>query len=191
MVSVESVTPLKLEPCGTVRADVQAYVESLVKDLARLLRFASTAKDIEVPNGILEDAAKALQAAETQINDCKPLDPETELDVFKAIDALSPKVFPATTASLEIADIMEVGKSDGTERQQQIRRRVNRLVMLWIVAAVSALILVFVFGAVISVEDAAIHTGPAFLPDSWPMILKTANFVNPIALGFLGACGTS
>jgi hypothetical protein len=188
MVSVETITPLKLEPCLPVRADVQAYVESLVKDLARILRFASTAKDIDVPNEILEDAAKALQAAETQINDCKPLDPETELDVFKAIDALSPKVYPATAASLEIADIMEVGKSDGTERQQQIRRRVNRLVTLWIVAAVSALMLVFTFGAIISVEDAAIHTGPAFLTDIWPMLLKTANFVNPIVLGFLGAC---
>jgi hypothetical protein len=53
---------------------------------------------------------------------------------------------------------------------------------------VSALLLVFAFGAIISVEDAAIHTGPAFLSDFWPMLIKTANFVNPIALGFLGAC---
>jgi hypothetical protein len=193
MVAVETVTPLtvtpfNLEPCVTARADAQAYVESLVKDLARLLRFASTAKDIDVPNEILEDASRALQAAETQVNDCRPLDPETELGVFKAIDALSPKVYPATTASLEIADIMEVGKSDGTERQRQIRRRINRLITSWIVAALSALILVFTFGAIISVEDAAIHTSPAFLTDSWPMLLKTANFVNPIALGFLGAC---
>lgn len=188
MLAAEAVTPVNLDPCATTRADTQAYVESLVKDLARLLRFASTAKDIDVPNEILEDAAKVLQAAETQVNECKPLDTDTELGMFKAIDALSPKVYPATTASLEIADIMEVGKLDGTERQQQIRRRVNRLIMVWIVAAVSALMLVFTFGAIISVEDAAVHTGPAFLSDFWPMLVKTANFVNPIALGFLGAC---
>ncbi len=188
MVAAESVTPLKFDSRNNLRADAQAYDESLVKDLARLLRFVSTAKDIDVPKDMLEGAAKALQSAETQVSEGRPLDLDTQLSVFKAIDALSPKVYPATTASLEIAEIMEVGNSDGTEQQQQIRRRVNSLITFWIVLAVASLVLVFAFCAIIGAEDARDQTEQHILPGLWPVLLRIANFANPIALGFLGAC---
>jgi hypothetical protein len=188
MVAAETVTPLKLDTRANIRADAQANDEALVKDLGRLLRFVSTAKDIDVPKDLLEEAAKAWQAGEMQINEGRPLDPDTELSVFKSIDALSPRVYPATTASLEIADIMGVGNSDCNDHQQRIKRRVNRLITLWIVLAVAALILVFTFGAIISIEDSRDEAKQHILGDAWPVLLRTANFVNPIALGFLGAC---
>jgi hypothetical protein len=188
MVAAETVTPLKFDPRANLRTDAEAFDSSLVRDLGRLLRFASTAKDIDVPKDVLEDAAKAWQAGEMQLGEGRPLDPDTELSVFKSIDLLSPKVYPATTASLEIADIMQVGKSDCTKHQQQIKGRVNRLITLWIALAVAALLLVFIFGAIISVEDASDQAGQHMLPTLWPALLRTANFVNPIVLGFLGAC---
>ncbi|MGD0865333.1 MAG: hypothetical protein ABSA49_07240 [Rhizomicrobium sp.] len=181
-------TPLNLGESVDRSADAANREQSLVKDLERLLRFASTAKGIEVPKEVLEEAAKTLQAANAQVGENRPLDPDTALSLFRSIDLLSPKVYPVTTASLEIGDIMEVGNSGGTEREQQIKRRVGNLILVWILAALVALIVVFFLSAIISDEDAKLPTGPHILPGLWPKLLPIANFVTPIVLGFLGAC---
>jgi len=155
--------------------------ERLVCDLARLLRHAATTKDVEIGKDVLEDAAKALQAGRSLVNEGRPLDGETELQLIKSVDALSLKVAPATIASLEIADIMEVGKSGGDARQIHIRDGVNRLVSRWIWSAICTLILVFIMSAGKEHPNALSAENEGFLA-------SFCGFVDPIILGFLGAC---
>ncbi|MFL9898025.1 hypothetical protein PQR71_07630 [Paraburkholderia fungorum] len=91
----------------TQEARDDEYDVRLTNDLERLLRYASTAKDIDVPKDVLEEATKALQVAKSSISERNTLDQQAELALFKSIDALSPKVYPATAVSLEIAEVMD------------------------------------------------------------------------------------
>ena len=79
---------------------LHGYGERLANDLTRLLRYASTSKEVDISKDILEAATTALRAAKLEMIDGKPPSAETELDLFKAVDSLSPKVYPATIASL-------------------------------------------------------------------------------------------
>ncbi len=165
----------------TVPVGPSSAEQRLVCDLARLLRYAATTKNVEISKDVLEDAAMALQAGRSLVNDGRALDGETELQMIKSIDALSPKVAPATIASLEIAEIMEVGKSGGDERQIHIRDRVNRLVSRWIWSAICTLILVFIMSAGKEHPQALSAENESFLT-------SFCGFIDPIILGFLGAC---
>ena len=64
-------TPLNLGESVDRSADAANREQSLVKDLERLLRFASTAKGIEVPKEVLEEAAKTLQEEQQLIQFCR------------------------------------------------------------------------------------------------------------------------
>jgi hypothetical protein len=168
---------------ASAHAHIVGYEESLVADVERLRRYASTDKDIEVGDTVLGDATMALQAAKAEMAGSGSLDGATELLLIKSIDALSPKIYPATLASLEIADIMEVGKRGLNDRQLQIRDQVNRLITWWIWVAIVTLLLVFLTSAVKE------NMPGAAAPQSDYSVLSTFSaFVNPIILGFLGAC---
>jgi hypothetical protein len=155
-----------------------SYEQRLTHDLERLLRYASTAKSIEVPKDVLQDAAHALQAAKSQIGELRPLATDAEVALFKAIDALSPRVYPATTASLEIAELMEAGSVGGSDRQMEIRRRVKSLIRNWIY--VTVICLLFVFLTLLGKKLTPV-------PDL-ALVIYFCSFVNPIVLGCLGSC---
>jgi len=158
-----------------------SYEERLTHDLERLLRYALTAKEVDVPKDLLEDATKAVQASKSVLSECAVLTPDIELALFRCVDALTPRVYPATIASLEIAELMETGSTGGSVRQQQIRQRVKRLISTWIWATIAALMLVFATSALETLD-----LGAYPLVGSWGKPLSTA--ANPIVLGFLGAC---
>jgi hypothetical protein len=155
--------------------------ERMTGDLARLLRYALTTKDLDVPKEILEPATKALQCAKAEMIAGKAPSAEIELQLFDAIDALTPRVYPATIDSLEIGEIMEIGKVGGTPRQVYIRKQVNALIARWIWSAVVALVLIFMMSAA-ETDLSPEATGYLHIAQ------KFAFFVNPILLGFLGAC---
>lgn len=158
-----------------------SHDERMTGDLARLLRYALTAKDLDVPKEVLEPATKALQSAKAEMIAGKPPSADIELQLFSAIDALTPRVYPVTTDSLEIGEIMEIGKIGGTPRQIYIRNQVNGLIARWIWSAIVALVLIFIMSAA-ETDLAPDATG------SLHVFQKFAFFVNPILLGFLGAC---
>jgi hypothetical protein len=163
-----------------------SYEWRLIFDLERLLRYSTTAKDIDVAPQVLTAATKALQDAQAQMQTGKSLTSEAHLALLQSIDDLSPKVYPVTTASLEIADVMEAGNSNLSPRQAQIKKRVEFLTTFWMWTAVVALLAVFILTAFNAHgEDKA-----ARLPGSLGSISvhSFAVFMDPIVLGFLGAC---
>jgi len=167
------------------------YGERLTNDQERLLRYASTAKDIDIPKDVLEEATKALQIAKSSISERNSLDQQAELALFKSIDALSPKVYPATVVSLEIAELMEIGSSLGTLRQQEIRARVKNLVGAWNRSALVALGFVFVLAALKAVVSPAMQNGKLTANESLTIsnvVTAALSVANPMILGFLGAC---
>jgi len=99
-----------------------AYDWRLIFDLERLMHYASTAKEVDVPIQICSDATAALQTAKTQMQNDGSLASATQMSLLKAIDDLSPKIYPVTTASLEIADALDVAKPDPSHQQLEIRR---------------------------------------------------------------------
>lgn len=163
-----------------------SYEWRLIFDLERLLSYSTTAKDIDVAPQVLTAATKALQDAQTQMQASKVLTSDAHLALLQSIDALSPKVFPVTTASLEIADVMEAGNANLSPRQAQIKRRVDFLTTFWMWTAIVALLAVFVLTAF----NAHGEDGAARLPGSLRSISvhAFAQFMDPIVLGFLGAC---
>ncbi|WP_168787775.1 hypothetical protein [Paraburkholderia aromaticivorans] len=175
----------------TQEARDDEYDVRLTNDLERLLRYASTAKDIDVPKDILEEATKALQVAKSSISERNTLDQEAELALFKSIDSLSPKVYPATAVSLEIAEVMEIGSSLGTPRQQEIRTRVKNLIGAWNRSAFVALGFVFVLAALKAAVPPAIQTVKLTVNESLTIsniVAAALSVANPMILGFLGAC---
>jgi hypothetical protein len=185
----QAAIPLRQEvlpDLGLKHAHFLGYEEDLIADVERLRRYASTDKDIEVGDIALGDATTALQAAKAEMAESGSLDGATELRLIKSIDALSPKIYPATLASLEIADIMEVGKRGLNDRQIQVRDQVNRLITWWIWVAIVTLLMVFLTSAV---RENPLAVTAAQDGDSFPPTLFAfSKFVNPIILGFLGAC---
>jgi hypothetical protein len=151
---------------------------SLVADVERLRRYAATAKDITVAPELLDDATQALQAARMQLADVGGLDSPTESRLIAAVNALTLKIYPATLASLEISDIMEIGNSELSDRQRQIRDRVGRLVAWWIWITALTLVLVFLTSAVREKK---------FFSDM-ELVNDCIKFFGPIILGLLGSC---
>jgi hypothetical protein len=149
---------------------------ALVADVERLRRYVATAKDIQVTPESLDGTTQALQAAKAQLAGSGLLDLTTESRLIAAVNALTPKIYPVTLASLEIADIMEIGNSGLSPRQQQIREQVNRLVTWWVWIAIFTLILVFL--------TSGINEGKL----KWDYLADYSQFFNPIILGFLGSC---
>jgi len=156
------------------------YVERLTNDLERLLRYASTAKDVDIPDEVLKEATNALQASKSAFSEDQSLSEQAELLLFKSIDVLSPKVYPATVISLEIAELMEVGSKVGSARQQKIRIRVKELVAAWNLAALLALLMAFAMTAFKAADKS--------LPSNLQVLVSISDVANPMVLGFLGAC---
>ncbi|MDR3516374.1 MAG: hypothetical protein P4M00_11185 [Azospirillaceae bacterium] len=166
---------------GAAPATLAPYEERLINDLQRMLRYASTAKTVDIPKDTLENAARALQGAKSQVTTGQPLTAETALALLQSVDALSPRIHPATTASLEISELMEVGQIGGSPRQIQIRSRVKTLVSSWIWVTVISLLLVFLINA--------LQVPPADVTNKTQSIfLSLIRFFDPIVLGFLGSC---
>jgi hypothetical protein len=162
-----------------------SYEWRLIFDLERLLSYSTTAKDIDVAPQVLTAATKALQDAQSEMQANKTLSSSAHLALLQSIDDLSPKVYPVTTASLEIADIMEAGNSNLTPRQTEIKKRVEFLTTFWMWVAVVALLAVFVLTAFNAHgEDKA--RLPGYLGSI--SVHSFAVFMDPIVLGFLGAC---
>jgi hypothetical protein len=213
------------------RDPATSYEWRLIYDLERLLRYASTAKEIDIAPNILDSATKALQVAETMMKSGASITSEAHSDLLKSIDAISPKVYPVTTASLEISEIMEIGRTGLSNRQSEIRDRVQALTDQWMRLAVLSLFLVFVMTALSwrprpvepqaapaassvtmsaaarsqslpatghAVPHAAGQPAKAATSGGWSQlfdpvyvrifVFSFATFVNPIILGFLGAC---
>jgi hypothetical protein len=155
--------------------------ERLVADLERILRYASTARQVEAPQRMLTAAAAALQGAKSALGSKTPLNETTELGVLQAIDQLIPVIRPATAASLEIAEVMEVGWASDGDRQREIRRRVKGLIARWMWATLMALFLALVaIGSKTSAGGALVA--------SLPIVSHLASYAIPLLLGFLGAC---
>jgi VanZ family protein len=165
-----------------------AYDWRLIFDLERLMHYASTAKEVDVPIHICSDATAALQTAKTQMQNDGSLASATQMSLLKAIDDLSPKIYPVTTASLEIADALDVAKPDPSHQQLEIRRRIYKLTNFWIWCAMAALLAVFVMTAFTSDKSAAGTPHAAFFGIGYDVVRSFATFVDPIILGFLGAC---
>lgn len=170
---LEVVPPVAMVPNAHASSDGAA----LVADVERVRRFVATAKDVSVAPELLDDVTQALQAAKAQLTDPGMLDLATESRLIAAVNALTPRIYPATLASLEIADIMEVGNSGLADRQRQIRNRVNRLVAWWIWVAVVTLFLVFLITAITD-EKLKLDVD----------LEDYCKFASPILLGFLGSC---
>ncbi|MGB8841553.1 MAG: hypothetical protein WCC64_10815 [Aliidongia sp.] len=179
-VSADSPAALPLGAVAPAAAPLHAHAlsdeASLVADVERLRRYVATAKDVQVTSESLDDTTQALQAAKAQLASSGLLDLTTESRLIAAVNALTPKIYPVTLASLEIADIMEIGNSGLSPRQQQIRERVNRLVTWWIWIAIFTLMLVFL--------TSGIDEGKF----DWNYLAEYSKFLNPIILGFLGSC---
>ena len=159
--------------------------DRLTDDLERVLRYALTAKSVEIPKEVLEDATEALQLAKSCI--CAPapvaapVAGTVELRLYKALDALAPRVYPATAASLEISELMEIGWVGGSPRQREIKRKVTCLIRRWKLAVIYSLVFIFVMHGMEGVPDAAI-------PDYLAFMKPFPEFTVPIAFGFLGSC---
>jgi hypothetical protein len=179
-VSADSPAALPLGAVAPAAAPLHAHAlsneASLVADVERLRRYVATAKDVQVTSESLDDTTQALQAAKAQLAGSGLLDLTTESQLIAAVNALTPKIYPVTLASLEIADIMEIGNSGLSPRQKQIRERVNRLVTWWIWIAIFTLMLVFL--------TSGIDEGKF----DWNYLAEYSKFLNPIILGFLGSC---
>ncbi len=165
------------------------YEQRLVDDLERILRYASTARQIEIPGDDMQSATLALQVAKSQLNEFSRLYQDSELALLQSIDKLSPRIYPVTAPSLEIVQLMEVGSQPGDERQQAIRKHVKSSVDLWMIMTMNALMLsVFTAGAASNAPVATV-TAVADSPMSWLAVgFALAKFLSPLALGFLGAC---
>lgn len=167
---------------GEVKIMSASYEERLRDDLERLLRYASTAKSVEIPAEMLSSATSALQMAKSVISEKNAqLDQETELKLFQSIDALSPRVYPVTAASLEISAVMEAGNLSTDPRHIEIRSRVVREIRKWRWAAISALALIFALNGLKAFKTEIDATQMAF-------ITSLPDFALPITFGFLGAC---
>lgn len=158
-----------------------SFEERCAYDLERILRYASTAEDVDIPKDILEAATNALRDFRYAIRNDQPIPPETDAVLLKSIDALSPRIFPVTTASLLISQVMEFGAPARSQILRDTRDRVKSLIDRWIWAAVIALLLVLTITAFKVVK-------PGFLGNNLGYLIPLLTFVNPIALGFLGAC---
>jgi len=101
--------------------------------------------------------------------------------LLKSIDALSPKIYPVTTASLLISQVMEFGAPAKSQTLRDIRDRVKRLIDRWIRVAVITLLLVLTITALKVVK-------PGPLGSNFGYLIPLLTFANSIALGFLGAC---
>ncbi|MEA2757206.1 MAG: hypothetical protein QOJ54_3495 [Aliidongia sp.] len=163
---------------AALHAHALGYEASLVADVERLRRYAATAKDVSVAPELLDDTTKALQTGKALLTSPGKLDLPTESLLIAAVNALTPKIYPATLASLEIADIMEVGNSGLNVRERQICHRVKRLVAWWIWITAVTLFLVIL-------TSAASEKG--FFPDR-VFINDCIKFFSPIILGLLGSC---
>jgi len=186
----ETQSNLDVSPIQPVKDPSSSYEWRLIYDLERLLRYASTAKEIDIGSDILNAATKALETAEASAKNGHLLPPDAHSNLLKSVDAITPKVYPVTTASLEIAEIMEIGRTGLSPRQVEIRRRVDALTTRWIWFAIAALGLVFIMTAI--TEDVpkpnAPHGWSSFIDAIYPYVYPFAEFVNPIILGFLGSC---
>jgi hypothetical protein len=109
--------------------------------------------------------------------------------LLQAIDKLVPRIYPATAASLEIAQLMEVGSTAASDRQKAIQRRVRSLINLWIYSTIAALLISVVTAAAASDSTKSIATAQG--PDVVNLVAwfnAFSKFFSPLALGFLGAC---
>ena len=109
----------------------RGHDEKLVLDLQRLIEYATAAKSVDIAPQLLDTATNALHEAKTSLSGSKMLSQMSAINLYKAIDLLVPKIFPATQASLEIAEVMEAGSSGGTDRQREIRNRVRHVISTW------------------------------------------------------------
>ncbi len=160
---------------------VPSFEERLAYDLQRILHYASTAQNVDIPNGILEEATDALRNFWSAVRNNEQIPRQTDMVLIKSIDALSPKIYPVTTASLLISQVMEPGAPTTSKQLRDIRYRVESLIKRWIWAAVIALLLVFATTAFKIVK-------PEALGSNFGYLVPLLTFANPIALGFLGAC---
>lgn len=147
----------------------------LVADLERMLKYSSTMKDIVMGDETLNMAVSIIQDANTALSKEEILSTETGTKLLSLINELSAKIYPATPASLEIAELMEPGDGEVDERQKFIRRHVRGLVSIWIWTTSLFLVVDVCLGiltlkGIVTVEDSIFVNG------------------TDIALGFLGSC---
>jgi hypothetical protein len=155
--------------------------ERLVADLERILRYTLTATQVNPPPRSIVKATGALASAKAALNEQRPLGESVELALLRAIDALVPMIRPATAASLEIAQLMEVGSVGGDKRQREIRRRVKRMISVWMWTTFAALVL-----ALAAIVTKTVAAGEPV--GSFALAPQLSTYAIPLLLGFLGAC---
>jgi hypothetical protein len=181
--------PLAVAADSTEETKVSQNERQLVDDLERILRYTSTAKQIEVPPADLQQATTALQTGKSALSENQRLDQNAELSLLQAIDRLIPRIYPATPASLEIAQLMEVGSTAADERQKAIQRRVRSLINLWIYLTITALLISVTTAAAASDSIKSVATAQgAAVANLVAWFNAFSKFFSPLALGFLGAC---
>ncbi len=157
-------------------------ISKLIADLERMLRFSSITKTIEVPKEVLEEASTALADARGMGPPTQAAIQKVEVLLLQAIDKITPRIYPATPLSLEIAELME-GQSRGVNvltdesREGIIYRRVNRLIKKLMWFTLGSLILVIMCFALQDILK----------PWLEPYKGHVGNAIN-IIVGLLGAC---
>ncbi|SIQ35787.1 hypothetical protein SAMN05880590_103287 [Rhizobium sp. RU35A] len=159
-----------------------SLIDKLVADLERMLRYSSITKTVEVPKDIVDEASAALAKARGMGPPTSAQASDVEVSLLQAIDKITPRIYPATPLSLEIADLME-GQSRGrtvideASREGIIYKRVNRLIRKLMWFTLCSLILVIVSFALRDVFDDKLG----------PYKTHVEHMVN-IIVGLLGAC---
>ena len=154
----------------------------LVADLERMLRFSSITKTVEVPKDIVDEASTALAKARGIGPPTAGEITQVEVLLLQAIDKITPRIYPATPLSLEIAELME-GQSrgvtviDSTSREGIIYRRVQRLIkkLMW-----------FTLGSLLLVI--ASFAGQDIFNDTIAHYKTHVGHMINVIVGLLGAC---